>query len=228
MKELSRKALSISPSSTLGITAKVKKLRAMGHDIVGFGAGEPDFDTPDFIKDAAIKAIKEGFTKYTPSSGIVELKEAIAEKFQKENNLKYQPSQIAVSCGAKHSIFNTIQVICQEGDEIIIPSPYWVSYPEMVKLTGAKSVFVNTQQSNDFKLTKDMLSKAITKKTKAIVLNSPSNPTGCVYNKKELPLLNNKNYDVRICSDSFLSYVWFNKWIELTELNYDLFKVWEN
>jgi len=189
MKELSKKAQSISPSSTLGITAKAKKMRASGIDVVSFGAGEPDFDTPDFIKDAAIKAIKEGFTKYTPSSGIPELKEAIVEKFLKENGLKYEPSQIAVSCGAKHSIFNAIQVLCQEGDEVIIPSPFWVSYPEMVKLSGATSVFVRTEQNNDFKLTKELLLKAITKKTKLIILNSPSNPTGCVYNKKELEMI---------------------------------------
>jgi aspartate aminotransferase len=176
----------VGASSTLEITAKAKKMKAEGIDVVSFGAGEPDFDTPKNIKEAAKKAIDDGVTKYTPSGGTLELKEAICRKFKKDNNLDYKPSQVVVSCGAKHSIYNIIQVLAQKGDEVIIPSPYWVSYPEMVRLAEAKSVFVTTKRENGFKLTKDELKKAVTKKTKLIILNSPSNPTGTVYDQNEL------------------------------------------
>jgi len=176
----------VGASSTLEITAKAKSMKAQGIDVVSFGAGEPDFDTPRNIKDAAIKAINDGFTKYTPAGGTAELKEAICRKFKNDNKLDYKPSQAVVSCGAKHSIYNAIQVLCQKGDEVIIPSPYWVSYPEMARLAEAKPVFVNTKRENGFKLTKEELKKAITKKTKLLILNSPSNPTGTVYDEKEL------------------------------------------
>ena len=183
---LAKRIKGISASSTLKITARAKALLKEGKDVVSFAAGEPDFDTPDFIKEKAIQSIKDGFTKYTPSSGIFELKKAITEKFKSDNNLEYSTSQIIVSCGAKHSIYNIIQVLVDELDEVIIPSPFWVSYPEMVKLAGAKPVFVPTQAKNNFKLTPANFKSAITKKTKVLILNSPSNPCGCVYHEDEL------------------------------------------
>lgn len=173
-------------SPTLAITAKAKEMKQRGEDVVSFGAGEPDFDTPSHIKSVAIKAIEGGFTKYTATSGIPELKKAICEKFLKQNSLDYKPEQIIVSCGAKHSLYNILQVICDEGDEVIIPSPYWVSYPEMVRLAGGVPVILKTRQTDEFKVREDELKRAITKKTVAFILNSPSNPTGSVYDKAEL------------------------------------------
>ena len=183
---ISKRLKEVKESPTLAITARAKEMRQMGEDIVSFGAGEPDFDTPAPIKSAAIKAIEGGFTKYTPSSGIPELKKAICEKFQRDNDLTYEPGQIIVSCGAKHSLYNIFQAICDEGDEVIIPSPYWVSYVEMVRLAGGVPVILRTEQKDGFKLKKDRLKGAITGKTAAFVLNSPSNPTGSVYTKSEL------------------------------------------
>jgi len=183
---LSKKALSISPSSTLAIDAKAKRMKAEGIDIIGFGAGEPDFDTPDHIKQAAIKAINDGFTKYTPASGTLDLKKAICEKFKKENGLDYTPANIVISNGAKHSLVNAFQAICNPGDEVIVPAPYWVSYPEMIKLADGVPVILNTTEEDNFKFTIYKLEAAITDKTKAIVINSPSNPTGMVYSEEEL------------------------------------------
>ncbi|MFH1678657.1 MAG: pyridoxal phosphate-dependent aminotransferase [Candidatus Omnitrophota bacterium] len=183
---LSKRVSRIGPSATLEITAQAKRMRAEGVDVVSFGAGEPDFDTPDYIKDAAKQALDEGFTKYTPASGIKELKEAICRKFKNDNNLEYSPEEIIVSCGAKHSIFNAILVLCNEADEVILPSPYWLSYPEMLKIAGANPVILNTDKENNFKITPEQLSKAITPKTKLLILNSPSNPTGMVYARGEL------------------------------------------
>ena len=183
---LAKRTQNLNPSSTLAITAKAKKLKSEGHDIVNFAAGEPDFDTPDFIKDAAITAIKAGFTKYTPTTGIPELKKIIADKLRKDNSLEYDSSQIVVSCGAKHSIFNALFVLLNKGDEAIIPSPYWVSYPEMVRLSEGKPCFIETSPKNDFKITIKDLEKYINPKTKVIILNSPSNPTGCIYTEDEL------------------------------------------
>lgn len=182
---ISKKISQITPSLTLGITSKVKKMKEEGIDVIGFGAGEPDFDTPIHIKEAAKKAIDQGFTKYTPSSGIQELKDAICEKFKKDNNLNYLPNNILVSCGAKHSVFNTIFTLCEQNDEVILPSPYWLSYPEMIKIAGAKPIIIPTAQNN-FKITPIQLQNAITSKTKLFILNSPSNPTGIVYTKQEL------------------------------------------
>lgn len=184
--KVNQRVKNILGSSTLAITAKAKELQSKGVDVVNFAAGEPDFDTPEFIKAAAIKAINSGFTKYTPSIGTPQLREAISRKFQKDNNLVYKPSQIAVSCGAKHSIYDIIQVLTDEGEEVIIPAPFWVSYPEMVKLSGATSRFVETTAQNNFKITPDQLMKNITKHTKVLIINSPSNPTGMVYSKNEL------------------------------------------
>ena len=183
---ISERAASLSPSLTLAIDAKAKQMKAEGQDVVGFGAGEPDFDTPQHIKDAAIKALNEGFTKYTPSSGIPELRQAIADKFKRENGLAYKPSQIIVSCGGKHSCYNVILATCQEGDEVIIPSPYWLSYPEMVKLAGANPVILPTSDKTEFKLTPGQLRAALTPRTRLLVLNSPSNPTGSVYTPEEI------------------------------------------
>ncbi len=184
--KISRRLKDVKESPTLAITARAKAMKREGQDVVSFGAGEPDFDTPVHIKSVAIKAIEDGFTKYTPSSGIPELKKAVCEKFQRDNGLIYEPSQIVVSCGAKHSLYNIFQVICDEGDEVIIPSPYWVSYIEMVRLAGGVPVILKTGQEDGFKLKKDRLNSAITGKTAAFVLNSPSNPTGSVYTRSEL------------------------------------------
>lgn len=184
--ELSIKSLSISPSSTLAIDAKAKKMKEDGIDIIGFGAGEPDFDTPDHIKAAAIKAINDGFTKYTPASGTLELKKAICNKFLKDNKLEYKPSNIVISNGAKHSLVNAFQAILNPGDEVIIPAPFWVSYPEMVKIADGVPVILNSTEEEGFKLSIEKLEKAITPKTKAIVINSPSNPTGMIYSEDEL------------------------------------------
>lgn len=187
--KLSSRISAIKPSPTLAITAKANALKAEGRDIIGFGAGEPDFDTPIHIKMAAIKAIEEGFTKYTPVDGIVELKDAIIHKLQRDNQLSYSRSQVVVSCGAKHTLYNLIQVLCEEGDEVIIPSPYWVSYLDMVVLSGARPVIIKTNESQGFKMHPQQLEGAINEKTQAIILNSPSNPAGVVYNASELDAL---------------------------------------
>jgi aspartate aminotransferase len=176
----------VKPSSTLAITSKAKKLKSEGFDIVSLAAGEPDFDTPDFIKEAGIEAIKSGFTKYTPTTGIPELKKLIVEKLRKDNALEYEPNQIVVSCGAKHSIFNALTVLVNTDDEVLIPSPYWVSYPEMVNLCLGSPRFIKTSAENNFKITPAQLKEQISSKTKVLILNSPSNPTGCVYREDEL------------------------------------------
>jgi aspartate aminotransferase len=186
---ITQRAAALSPSLTLAIDAKAKQMKAEGLDVVGFGAGEPDFDTPQHIKDAAAAALAAGFTKYTPSSGIPDLREAIADKFRRENGLNYKPGQIIVSCGGKHSCFNVILATCQEGDEVIIPAPYWLSYPEMVKLAGAKPVIVETTDRAEFKVTPEQLRAATTPRTRLFILNSPSNPTGTVYTPDEIKAL---------------------------------------
>jgi aspartate aminotransferase len=184
--KLSKRAQKIKPSPTLAITAKAKAMRAQGIDVISFGAGEPDFDTPQHIKDAAIAALQEGFTKYTPAGGIDELKEAICAKLQGDNGVQYQKENILVSCGGKHSFYNMAQALIDEGDEVIIPAPYWVSYPPMVTLAGGKPVSVSTSEEEGFTLAPDALEKAITSRTKAVVINSPSNPTGSAYTRKDL------------------------------------------
>jgi aspartate aminotransferase len=186
---ISHRAASLAPSLTLAIDSKAKQMKAEGMDVVGFGAGEPDFDTPDHIKMAAIKGLTDGFTKYTPSSGIPELRQAVADKFKRENGLSYKPSQVIISCGGKHSCFNVIVATCQEGDEVIIPAPYWLSYPEMVKLAGAKPVILTTTDRTEFKVTPEQLRDAITPRTRLFILNSPSNPTGSVYTPAEIKTL---------------------------------------
>jgi aspartate aminotransferase len=187
--KLAHRVADIGESVTLEITSKAKKMAKEGIDVVNFGAGEPDFDTPDFIKQAAIKALNEGFTKYTPSSGMQELREAIAAKFKKDNGLDYAPAQIVISNGAKHSLYNIFQAICEKGDEVLIPAPYWLSYPAMVNMAEAKNAFIPTSAANNFKLTEKDLESKITKKTKCLILNSPSNPTGSLYSLDELKMV---------------------------------------
>ncbi|MDD4689756.1 MAG: pyridoxal phosphate-dependent aminotransferase [Eubacteriales bacterium] len=183
---LSEKNMGISASPTLAIDAKYKAMLAEGIDVVGFGTGEPDFDTPNNIKKAAIEAIEKGYTKYTPASGILALKKAVCEKFKRENGLDYGPSQIVISNGAKHSLVNTFDAILNPGDEVIIPAPYWVSYPEMVKLADGVPVEVQATEEDGFKVTVAQLKSVLSDRTKAIVINSPSNPTGMIYSAKEL------------------------------------------
>ena len=183
--KISDRAASLAPSLTLAITAKAKELRAAGEDVIGLGAGEPDFDTPEHIKAAAVQALADGFTKYTPASGTPELRAAAAAKFERENGLYYDPAQIIVSCGGKHSCYNVMLACCQEGDEVIIPAPYWLSYPEMAKLAGATPVIIETTDATEFKVTPEQLREAITDRTRVFILNSPSNPTGSVYTPDE-------------------------------------------
>jgi aspartate aminotransferase len=178
---LSRRADSLKPSPTLAITAKEKALRAQGLDIAGFGAGEPDFDTPQHVKQAAIDAINEGFTKYTAVGGIDPLKDAIIEKFKRDNGLSYSREEVIVSCGGKHGLYNLFQALFQEGDEVIVLTPYWVSYPPMLELAGAKAVIVDTREEDDYQPSGGMLKKYLTRNTKGIILNYPSNPVGSVY-----------------------------------------------
>ncbi len=184
--KVSQRTCQIAPSLTLEMTAKAKKMKAEGFSVIGFTAGEPDFNTPEYIIESAKRALDTGFTKYTPASGMVELKNAICEKFKKDNGLDYKPSQIIVSSGAKSSLYHAICAMVEEGDEVIIPSPYWLTYPELVKLAGGKCIFVETKKENGYKITTEQLKNAITDKTTTIILNSPNNPTGAVYSKDEL------------------------------------------
>ena len=186
MLSLSQRSGKVAPSSTLAITAKINSMQAEGIDIVKFAAGEPDFDTPEYIKDAAIEALKNGFTKYTPVPGIAELRAAIVEKFERDNDLVYSPSQVIVSCGAKHSIYNILQAICDPGDEIVFAAPYWVSYPEIVKLADAAPVIVETTADDNFCMKPEQIENVLSDKTKAVIISSPSNPTGTVYDAAAL------------------------------------------
>src|SRR5436309_2217372 len=187
--ELSARAAQLTPSLTLSIDSKAKAMKAEGIDVCGFGAGEPDFDTPEHIKRAAIEAIEAGFTKYTPSSGIPELRQAIAEKLTADNQLTYRASQIIVSNGAKHACYNAILATCQPGDEVVIPSPYWVSYPDMVRLAGAEPVIIPTTERMSWKMRAEDFENAMTPRTKMLILNSPGNPSGSVYTREEMAAL---------------------------------------
>lgn len=184
--KISKMASAISPSPTLAIDSKFKQMKKQGIPVVGFGAGEPDFNTPDNIKAAGIEAIKNNITKYTPASGTLELKQAVCDKLKRDTGLEYTTANIVISNGGKHALTNTFNCICDPGDEVILPAPYWVSYPEMIKMAGATPVIINTTEENNFKFTVDQLRAAITPKTKALVLNTPSNPTGMVYTREEL------------------------------------------
>lgn len=183
---VSKKVSGIAPSLTLEITAKAKKMKAEGISVIGFGAGEPDFNTPQYIIDSAKKALDIGFTKYTPAAGTPELKKAICEKFLKDNGLTYEPNQIVVSSGAKSSLYHAICALVDEGDDVILPSPYWLTYPELVKLAGGNCIYVQTKRENGFKITAEELKQAVTPKTKCLILNSPNNPTGAIYTEEEI------------------------------------------
>jgi aspartate aminotransferase len=198
--DLSSHAVQLTPSLTLAIDSKAKAMRAEGIDVCGFGAGEPDFDTPEHIKEAAIKALQEGFTKYTPSAGLPELRTAISEKYAADNKIDYKPSQVIVSNGAKQSCFNAILACCEPGDEVIIPAPYWLSYPDMVRLVGAEPVIVQTKASNAYKMTAEEFENAMTPRTKMVIINSPGNPTGSVYTREELEAL----VEVALTEDIFI------------------------
>ncbi len=186
---VSKRAANIAESLTLAITAKANKMKAEGVNVVGFGAGEPDFNTPDYIVAAAKEALDKGVTKYTPSGGMPKLKEAICNKFKNDNGLSYVPAQVVVSNGAKHTLHNICQALIDDGDEVIIPAPYWLTYPELVRIAGGVPVFVECTEKNGFKMTAAQLKKAITPKTKALIFNSPSNPTGAVYTLDEIKAL---------------------------------------
>lgn len=225
---LSRKAQAVKPSSTLEITAKAKALKAQGIDVVGFGAGEPDFNTPENICNVACEAIRTGFTKYTPVPGIVELKQAICDKFEKFNHLNYEPNQIVVSNGGKHSLTNIFSAILNPGDEVIIPVPFWLSYPEIVKLADGIPVFVKADKSQHFKVTADQIAAACTDKTKAIVLNSPSNPTGMLYTREELEAIAKVviEKDIYVVSDEMYEYLTYDgaEHISIASLNNEIYK----
>ncbi|KAA0550226.1 pyridoxal phosphate-dependent aminotransferase [Bacillus sp. BGMRC 2118] len=187
--KLANRVASLTPSTTLEITAKAQELKAQGHNVIGLGAGEPDYNTPEHIIQAAAKAMIDGHTKYTPTGGLSQLKQAIIDKFVKDQNITYSPKEIIVCNGAKHALYTLFQVILDPGDEVIIPTPYWVSYPEQVKLAEGTPVFVEGLESNSFKITPEQLVSAITEKTKAVIINSPSNPTGMIYSREELEQL---------------------------------------
>ena len=192
---IAKRMLSLAPSLTLAISAKAKAMKAAGESVVSFGVGEPDFNTPEHIINAAKAALDAGHTKYTPSSGLLPLRKAICEKFKKDNGLSFEPSQIIVSNGAKHSIFNACYAVLEEGDEVIIPAPYWLTYPEVVKVCGATPVYIDCKKENKFKFTAEDLKAAITPKTKMLIFNSPSNPTGAVYSEEEVRAI------AKVCED---------------------------
>lgn len=224
---LSKKAMNMEPSMTLALTAKAGELKAQGVDVISFGVGEPDFNTPQNIIDAATLAMNQGKTKYTAVSGITELKEAIVKKFYNDNGLNYKSENIIVSTGGKQCLFNVFAAILNVGDEVLIPKPYWVSYPELVKLNDGIPVFVETNEKDDFKINFKNLEKSITNKTKAIVVNSPNNPTGSIYSKKELMEIADfaKKYDLYIISDEMYEKLTYgdNKHISIASLNEDAF-----
>lgn len=227
--EYSKRAKDIKPSSTLAITAKAGELKAQGLDVVGFGAGEPDYDTPEHIKEAAKKALDAGFTKYTPASGTVELRKAVAEKFKLDNGLNYDYTQIVISNGAKHSLMNSFMAALNDGDEVIIPAPYWLSYSEMVSIAGGRPVIVYTKQENNFMLTLEELEAARTPKTKAIVIASPSNPTGMLCGRENLQMIADfaVKYDIMVISDEIYEKLIYDegcKHISIASLNDEIYK----
>jgi len=226
--ELSFRTKTLSPSTTLEITAKAKEMKANGLDVIGLGAGEPDFNTPEHIIRAAYKSMVDGKTKYTATGGLPELKQAIIKKFKKDQGISYDPKEIIVTNGAKHALYTLFQVILDEGDEVIIPSPYWVSYPEQVKLAGGTPVIVEGKEENQFKITPDQLLHSITKKTKAVVINSPSNPTGVLYTREELEKLGEVclSNNIYIISDEIYEKLVYGniKHVSIAEISEDLKK----
>ncbi len=224
---LTKRINSLSESLTIAITTLAGQLRAEGKDVLSFSAGEPDFDTPQVIKEAAIEAINEGFTKYTPVPGYPELLQAVAEKLKRDNNLEYKPSQIIVSNGAKQSLFNLFQALIEDGDEVIIPAPYWVTYPELVTYSGGKNVFIQTDDSTNFKITPKQLKDTITSKTKMLILTTPSNPTGALYTKEELEAIGEvlKGTDIMIASDEmYEKLVYDGEFRATASVSEDMFK----
>lgn len=211
--KLANRVQSLTPSTTLAITAKAKELKAQGLDIIGLGAGEPDYNTPKHIIDAALLSMNEGQTKYTPSAGLPKLKEAIAAKLKRDQGLDYKPSEIAVGSGAKHSLYTLFQAILDEEDEVIVPIPYWVSYPEQIKLADGKPVYIVGTEENQYKITKEQLEQAITDKTKAVIINSPSNPTGMLYSREELAAIGEVclAHDILIVSDEIYEKLVYGK-----------------
>lgn len=226
--ELSVKAKKVKPSSTLQLTAKAKAMRAKGINVVGFVAGEPDFDTPRNICDAAVEAIYEGYTKYTPASGAVELKEAIAKKYRTVNKVNYDASQVVVTNGGKHALINTMMALLNPGDEVIIPSPYWLSYPEMVMLADGVPVFLEGEKANGYKITAEQLEQTITEKTKAVIFNTPSNPTGMLYTREEMEAIAKVvvEKDIYIISDEIYEYLVYGdtEHISIASLNDEIYK----
>ncbi len=224
---LSKKASSIQASTTLAIDSKFKAMKAEGQDVVGFGAGEPDFDTPDYIKKAAIEAIHNGMTRYTPAAGTMELRKAVCEKLSRENGLSYEPTQIVVSNGAKHSLVNSFMAILNPGDEVLVPAPFWVSYPEMIKIADGVPVIMQTSEADDFKVTAEKLEAAITPKTRALVLNSPSNPTGMVYTEAELKAIADVvvAHDIYVISDEIYEHlIYEGKHVSIASFNEEIKK----
>ncbi len=225
---LSKRIQTLSPSLTIAISSLARELKEQGKDILSFSAGEPDFGTPQRIKDEAIKAINEGFTRYTAVPGIPELLEAVQGKLKRENGLHYETNQIIVSNGAKHSLFNLFQALIDEGDEVIIPAPYWVTYPEQVKYCGGIPVVIETNDMNDFKITADQLKEAITPKTKVLILNSPSNPTGSIYSREDLLAIGEvlKGTDILIASDEMYEKLIFgdNEFVATASVSEDMFQ----
>ncbi|MDQ0342031.1 pyridoxal phosphate-dependent aminotransferase [Lederbergia wuyishanensis] len=223
---LAERVDALTPSSTLAITAKAKELKSQGLDIIGLGAGEPDFNTPENIIEAAYRSMTEGFTKYTPAAGLPELKKAIISKLGRDQGLTYKPSEIIVGNGAKHVLYTLFQVILNDGDEVIIPTPYWVSYPEQVKLAGGVPVYIEGKEDNDYKITPEQLKAAITNKTKAIIINSPSNPTGMIYSQAELSALGEicLEHNVLIVSDEIYEKLVYgeNKHISIAQISQSL------
>lgn len=226
MTKLASRVQALTPSSTLAITAKAKELKAQGYDVIGLGAGEPDFNTPQHIIDAAVNSMNEGQTKYTPSAGLPQLKAEIAKKLKRDQGLEYKPSEIIVGSGAKHVLYTLFQAILDEGDEVIIPTPYWVSYPEQVKLALGTPIFVTASEENSFKITAQQLKESITSKTKAIIINSPSNPTGMLYTKEELQELGEVclKHDILIISDEIYEKLVYQgaKHVSIAELSPEL------
>lgn len=226
--QLSKKALAISPSLTLKITAMAKDMKARGLDVVGFGAGEPDFDTPQHIKDAAIEAIKIGMTKYTPASGTLELKKAVCANLKKNFDLHYETSQIVISNGAKHSLFNAFQAILNPGDEVILISPYWLTYPELVKMADGVPVYVEAKEANNFEPLAEDIEAAVTDKTKAIIVNNPSNPCGCIYSQKTIDDIAAiaKKHDFFIVSDEIYGELVYdgNKHLSIANVSEDAYE----
>lgn len=224
---LSKRVQALSPSLTIAVATLAKELKAAGKDIVSFSAGEPDFDTPRKIKEEAIKAINDGFTKYTATAGIPELLNAISGKLKRDNNLDYEPNQIIVSNGAKQSLFNLFQAVIDDGDEVIIPAPYWVTYPELVVYSGGVPVIIDTDEKSGFKITPEQLKNAITPNTKMLILTSPSNPTGCVYSKEELVEISKvlKGTDILVASDEMYEKLVFGtNFVSTASINDDMFQ----